>query len=137
MVLNGSCMCGGVQYTVDVDEYMSALCHCTDCQKWTGGAFTSNAVVPRNSLKLTKGTCTSYDAKGASGKINKHFFCSTCGSNIYTNLEIMPEMSCVKAGTLDDGGANLKGKIDVELYAKDRPSYLSPVEGAKQAQTME
>ncbi|KAJ5233529.1 uncharacterized protein N7469_005295 [Penicillium citrinum] len=137
MVLNGSCMCGGIQYTVDVDEYMSALCHCTDCQKWTGGAFTSNAVVPRNSLKFTKGTCTSYDATGASGKINRHFFCPTCGSNIYTNLEIMPDMSCVKAGTLDDGGANLKGKIDVELYSKDRPSYLSPIEGAKQAQTME
>lgn len=49
----------------------------------------------------------------------------------------MPDMSCVKAGTLDDGGANLKGKIDVELYSKDRPSYLSPIEGAKQAQTME
>ncbi|CAI7677845.1 unnamed protein product [Penicillium pancosmium] len=137
MVLNGSCMCGGVQYAVQAEEYMSALCHCTDCQKWTGGAFTSNAVVPRTSFKLTKGTCTSYDAKGASGKINKHFFCPTCGSSIYTELEIMPDMTCVKAGTLDNKGTELNGKIDVELYVKDRTGYLSAVEGAKQAQTME
>ncbi|CAI7671174.1 unnamed protein product [Penicillium manginii] len=137
MVLNGSCMCGGVHYTVQAEEYMSALCHCTDCQKWTGGAFTSNAVVPRTSFKVTKGACTSYDAKGASGKINKHFFCPTCGSGIYTELEIMPDMTCVKAGTLDNKGAELNGKIDVELYVKDRTGYLSAVDGAKQAQTME
>jgi hypothetical protein len=83
------------------------------------------------------GTCTSYDAKGASGKINKHFFCPTCGSGIYTELEIMPDMTCVKAGTLDNKGAELNGKIDVELYVKDRTGYLSAVDGAKQAQTME
>lgn len=62
--------------TIPVDNYLAALCHCTDCQKvsihqssespprrtcmtdkkkWTGGAFTSNAVVPRSSFKVTKG----------------------------------------------------------------------------------
>lgn len=49
----------------------------------------------------------------------------------------MPDMTCVKAGTLDNNGAHLNSKIDVELYSKDRPSYLSAVAGAKQAQTME
>ncbi|KAJ5111336.1 hypothetical protein N7532_001871 [Penicillium argentinense] len=136
MVLTGSCMCGGVHYTAEVDEYLSALCHCTDCQKWTGGAFTSNAIVPRTSFKVTKGNCTSYDATGASGKINKHFFCPTCGSSIYTELEIMPKETCVKAGTLDNKDAHLKGKIDVELYVKDRPSYLPAIPGAKQEQML-
>lgn len=82
------------------------------------------------------GTPSSYDATGASGKINKHFFCPTCGSSLYTELEIMPDITCVKAGTLDNGGANLGGKIDVELYVKDRPSYLAAVEGAKQESRM-
>ncbi|KAJ5668086.1 uncharacterized protein N7477_006656 [Penicillium maclennaniae] len=132
MTLTGSCMCGGIHYTADVNEYMSALCHCTDCQKWTGGAFTSNAVVPRTSLKVTKGSPSTYDAVGDSGKINKHFFCPTCGSSLYTELEVMPEMTCIKAGGLDNGEANLRGNVDVEFYVKDRPSYLAAVEGAKQ-----
>ncbi|CAI7570396.1 hypothetical protein PCG10_007925 [Penicillium crustosum] len=136
MTFTGSCMCGGVTYAVEADTYLAALCHCTDCQKWSGGAFTSNAVVPRTSLKVTKGTPNSYDAVGNSGKINKHFFCSTCGSSIYTELEIMPDMTCVKAGTLDGGEANLKGKVDVEFYVKDRPAYLAAVEGAKQEQLL-
>ncbi|KAF9884610.1 hypothetical protein FE257_001432 [Aspergillus nanangensis] len=132
MPLAGSCMCGGITYTVDADKYVRALCHCTDCQKWTGGAFTSNAVVPRGSFKVTKGTPSSYDATGASGKINKHFFCPTCGSSLYTELEIMPDMTVVKAGTLDNGDASLGGKIDVEFYATHRPSYLPALEGVKQ-----
>lgn len=41
-------------------------------------------------------------------------------------------MTCVKAGTLDGGEANLKGKLDIEFYVKDRPAYLAAVEGAKQ-----
>lgn len=41
-------------------------------------------------------------------------------------------MTCVKAGSLDNNEANLGGKIDIEFYVKDRPSYLAPVEGAKQ-----
>ncbi|OOQ81755.1 DUF636 domain protein [Penicillium brasilianum] len=132
MTITGSCMCGGVTYAVEAEKYLAALCHCIDCQKWTGGAFTSNAVVPRTSLKVTKGTPTTYDAIGASGKINKHFFCPTCGSGLYTELEVMPDNTCIKAGTLDGGEANLRGKIDIEFYVKDRPSYLAAVEGAKQ-----
>lgn len=120
---------------------MTALCHCIDCQKWTGGPYTSNAVVPRKSFSVTSGrfrpklvrslpilTITgspkSYDAIGDSGKVNKHWFCSTCGSSLYTELEVMPDMTCVKAGSLDGGEASLGNKIGVEFYTKDRVKYL-------------
>jgi hypothetical protein len=85
------------------------LIACLDCQKWTGGPYTSNAVVPRTSFKVTKGKpaphntidCAEnpsgkpkdYDAVGASGKINKHWFCANCGSSLYTELEVMPDMT--------------------------------------------
>jgi hypothetical protein len=55
-----------------------------------------------------------------------------CGSSLYTELEVMPDMTCIKGGSLDNGGANLGGKIDVEFYVKDRPSYMIAVDGAKQ-----
>lgn len=78
------------------------------------------------------GTPSSYDAIGDSGKVNKHFFCPTCGSNLYTELEVLPDNTCIKAGSLDNGGANLGGKVDIEFYCKDRNSYLTAMEGAKQ-----
>ncbi|KAJ9612716.1 uncharacterized protein PV06_02259 [Exophiala oligosperma] len=128
----GSCMCGGIKYEFTGEPAVTALCHCIDCQKWTGGAFTSNAVVPRTSFKVTQGTPSSYDATGASGKINKHFFCPTCGSSLYTELEVMPDVTCVKAGGLDDGKAELGNKVDIEFYCKDRVKYQKEVSNAKQ-----
>lgn len=44
----------------------------------------------------------------------------------------MPDVTCVKAGGLDGGAANLGNKITVEFYVKDRPQYLKPCDGAKQ-----
>jgi hypothetical protein len=115
-----------------------ALCHCTDCQKWSGSNYTSNVGVPRKSFTLLSGKehLKTFDVTGDSGKINKHYFCSNCGSSLYTELEVMPEMMFIKAGGLDGGKADL-GKVDVELYVKDRVSFLGKVEGAKQDPKME
>ncbi|KAK4624604.1 hypothetical protein CLAFUW4_05787 [Fulvia fulva] len=127
---SGSCMCGAVGYKYEGEPAVTALCHCIDCQKWTGAAYTSNVVVPRTSFKVTKGQPKDYDAVGASGKINKHWFCSNCGSSLYTELEVMPDMTCVKSGGLDGGAAD--HKIGVEFYTKDRLAYSAPVAGADQ-----
>ena len=56
---------------------VTALCHCIDCQKWSGGAFTSNVVTKRSNFKVTKGTPKTWDVTGDSGKNNKHFFCGS------------------------------------------------------------
>ncbi|KAF7556179.1 hypothetical protein G7Z17_g1581 [Cylindrodendrum hubeiense] len=132
MGFTGSCMCGAIAYKSTGDEATKALCHCLDCQKWTGGAFTSNAVVPEDSFSVTKGTPKQYDVTGASGKLNHHFFCGDCGSSMFTKLDIMAGQVIIKAGGLDEGMASLDGKIDVEFYARDRVAYLSEIAGAKQ-----
>ncbi|KAI6773632.1 hypothetical protein HG531_000481 [Fusarium graminearum] len=134
MPLTGSCMCGAIAYKSTTDPDVTALCHCTDCQKWTGGAFTSNAVVPEESFSITKGTPKQYDVTGASGKINHHFFCGDCGSSLYTRLDIMEGKIIIKAGGLDEGKANLDNKIGVEFYTRDRVPYIQPAQGAKQEQ---
>ncbi|KAH7022308.1 Mss4-like protein [Ilyonectria destructans] len=132
MVFVGSCMCGAVAYKSTSEEATAALCHCLDCQKWTGGAFTSNAVVPEDSFSVTKGTPKQCDITAASGKINHHFFCGDCGSSMFTKLDVMEGKVIIKAGGLDEGKANLNNKIDVEFYCRDRVGYLAAQEGAKQ-----
>ncbi|KAG8673346.1 hypothetical protein FPOAC2_06789 [Fusarium poae] len=132
MALTGSCMCGAIAYKSTSDPVVTALCHCTDCQKWTGGAFTSNAVVPEDSFSVAKGTPKQYDVTGASGKLNHHYFCGDCGSSLFTRLDIMEGKIIIKAGGLDEGKANLDNKIDVEFYTRDRVSFLKETEGAKQ-----
>jgi len=125
-------MCGAIKYEYTGEPAVTALCHCLDCQKWTGGAYTSNVVVPRTAFQVTSSTKPKeYDAVGNSGKVNKHFFCGTCGSGLYTELEVMPDVTCVKAGGLDGGKADI-GVPGVEFYTKDRVSFAKECEGAKQ-----
>lgn len=110
---------------------MKALCHCTDCQKHAGSAYSTNVVIKDDQFKATSGTPKSYDAIGDSGKVNKHFFCGNCGSTLWNKLDVMEGMTVIKAGGLDDGKADLKD-IGVEFYVKDRVSFAKEVEGAKQ-----
>ena len=88
------------------------------------------AVIPKGNFKVTKGQPKDFDAIGASGKINKHWFCPNCGSSLYTQLEIMPDVTIVKSGGLD-GGAN-NHKVAAEFYNRDRLGYTQPVSGAEQ-----
>ena len=68
-------MCGAIEYEYTGEPAVTALCHCTNCQKWSGGAFTSNVVVPRKDFKVVKGSPKHYNIKGDSGNGNDHWFC--------------------------------------------------------------
>lgn len=80
MTTKGSCLCGAVEYSYTGSPMTTALCHCTDCQKWSGSAYTSNVVVPRKEFKVTKGSPKHYNVKGDSGKMNDHWFCGGSSS---------------------------------------------------------
>ncbi|EHK39550.1 uncharacterized protein TrAtP1_006964 [Trichoderma atroviride] len=132
MTLSGSCMCGEIAYSSSSEPKVTALCHCVDCQKWTGSAYTSNAVVPEDSFQVKKGEPKWYDTIGESGGKNRHFFCSNCGSSLYGKLDIMPGDIVIKAGSLDNGATNLNNNVDVEFYCKDRVGFVAQQEEAKQ-----
>jgi len=126
-------MCGGVKYEFTGEPAATALCHCVDCQKWSGSAYTSNVIVPRVNHKITAGEkehLKAYDIVGLSGKVNKHLFCGTCGSSLWTEAEVLPEVFCIKAGGLDGGKADLD--VGTEYFTRDRVSFATPIKGANQ-----
>jgi len=55
-----------------------------------------------------------------------------CGSSLYTELEVMPDAVCIKAGGIDDKSVRDFEKTGVEFYCKDRMGFSKPVEGAEQ-----
>jgi len=82
----GSCLCSAIHYTYTGPPQVTALCHCLDCQKWSGGAYTSNIVVPRKDFKVSKGKPKNYVLKGDSGEENDHWFCGGT---------LLPFLSCL------------------------------------------
>ena len=52
----GGCACGAIRYECTAVPVAMFKCHCRDCQRAAGGAFTPIVVVPADSFKLTSGT---------------------------------------------------------------------------------
>ncbi len=103
MPQTGSCLCGDVSYTIDTTPTMTGICHCLNCQKQAGSAFSTLAGVPKNEFKLTGQAPKLYeDGDTESGNPVERYFCGRCGSPIYSAIPSQPEMLFLKTGTLDD-----------------------------------
>lgn len=100
--IKGGCLCGKVRYQSAQQPLMSAACHCKHCQKQSGSAFSVNLIVPLAALDITGDSLATFDDIGASGMGVKRHFCSHCGSPIHSELDAMPGVAALKAGTLDD-----------------------------------
>lgn len=101
-ILNGSCLCGNVQYSTLAEPLMTAVCHCGDCQKQSGSAFSVNVLVPADGFEVEGVSLSSYSSNGGSGLPVRRFFCNNCGSALYSAVTTMPGLFVVKAGTLSD-----------------------------------
>ncbi|KXG53324.1 Glutathione-dependent formaldehyde-activating enzyme/centromere protein V [Penicillium griseofulvum] len=137
MILTGSCMCGKIKYQADAEPAVKAVCHCLNCQKFSGSAFTTNFIIPRSSFKVLSGTPKSGKYMADSGFEYHTFFCGDCGSSLYGQPDSLPDMMSIKAGSLDNGAAKLEGgKIDVEAFIERRVAYLKPLQDASQVTGM-
>ncbi|MFZ1882889.1 MAG: GFA family protein [Rhodoplanes sp.] len=100
--IKGGCLCGTVRYECNAEPLMTAVCHCTHCQKTSGSAFSINIGVPADSVAISGGSLARFKDVGTSGKPAWRSFCQTCGSSLATEAEAFPGVVFLKAGTLDD-----------------------------------
>lgn len=101
--ITGRCLCGNVTYHADAEPFLQGVCHCTDCQRQTGTAFSVVVGVPRAALTVEGDSQASFTTTGEDhGTPTERHFCSACGSPIVTYVEAMPDFAFIKAGTLDD-----------------------------------
>jgi hypothetical protein len=101
--LDGSCLCGSITYACDADPMAIGICHCTECQKQTGTAFSVVVVVPRDALAISGDTLAEIVTIGTESNMPlQRRFCRNCGSPIVSLPEAEPEIAVIKAGTLED-----------------------------------
>src|ERR1700761_7972503 len=99
--LTGGCLCGRVRYTLVGEPAFSGLCHCRNCQRYTGSTFEAVTVYPSAAVAV-QGELKTYNDTGDSGKTVFRRFCPNCGSGVIADAELMPDLTIVLAGTLDD-----------------------------------
>ncbi|MBZ9854291.1 GFA family protein [Mesorhizobium sp. CA13] len=113
----GSCLCGGVQFTVSGPPLRVGLCHCKDCRKTSGSAFAAFAIWPRQAFE-TSGILGTYAGRG---------FCPTCGGRV---ASLSDDEAEVMIGSLDVAPTDLMPEY--ELWIGRRESWLHALPGTEQ-----
>lgn len=86
MHIDGGCHCGAIRYAADANPEHVVICHCTDCQIFSGGPYRTSVAVPLSSLTL-HGTPKLYDKIADSGRRVAVAFCGVCGTALYSHGE--------------------------------------------------
>lgn len=103
MGLNGSCLCGAVQYDVDQLDTPIEHCHCLSCRKAHAAAYSSSAGVMREHFRWTAGEEHLSVYESSPGKLRR--FCSVCGTHLLAE-RVAQQHIILRVGTLDgDPGA--------------------------------
>ncbi|KAL0260253.1 hypothetical protein SLS55_003938 [Diplodia seriata] len=131
-MVTGSCFCGNIKISYSGEPVGQATCHCLDCRKISGSAYSTNVVVPEDGFKVTQGTPKTISKTGDSGNTITSHFCGDCGTTLFREGGAFAGARIVKAGVLDDYDALNKAKPAAELYAKHRANWVPETPGAQQ-----
>ena len=120
VIRTGGCLCGDVRYRVRGEAVHVGRCHCADCRKESGSAFTIYGQWPIDAFELT-GDIASYDGRG---------FCPRCGSRLLDPPGPGDTLVEIRLGSLDDAPFGLQP--EAEVWVKRREPWLAPVDGVSQ-----
>ena len=102
----GSCLCGVVQFEIELPTLFCAHCHCSMCRRAHGASFVTWCGVPPERMRITAGAQDLVNFK--SSKLGSRNCCRHCGSQLFCQTH---------AEHIDIALASLHGPIDREPEA--------------------
>ena len=124
--LTGRCICGQVKYKITEKPLFTQACHCTDCKIITGSSYVINTSVLDNTL-IIEGEVASTELKAGSGATSKAYFCTKCGTYIYTDYASAVGRLTVRTKTLNNS-ENFPPQV--HIFIKDKDPWLKLTEDA-------
>src|ERR1700761_1677089 len=92
-----ACACGQLSATCSGEPIPVSACHCLDCKRRTGSAFSWNARWPRADV-VVEGRSARFTRTGDEGGRSTNHFCPECGTTVYYLADAQPEVIAVPAG---------------------------------------
>jgi hypothetical protein len=103
------------------DEFASiAFCHCTTCQKLSGGVGTANGRVKTEAIRIVAGQelVRTYQPDEGTSKT----FCSRCGANLFGGGWPESDYSSVRLSAID---TPFEAGPDSHLYVRSLPPWAT------------
>ena len=130
MTITGQCLCGSIKYEIGSEPTVTGICHCKNCQRQAGSAFSTLAAVPGSDFRFTSGEPKLYqDSDTSSGNTVERYFCGNCGSPIYSVIPSQPDTLYLKTGTLDNTSSFIP---QFHVWCDTKQSWVQLEEGVPQ-----
>jgi hypothetical protein len=100
--LTGGCACGAIRYATTAEPVVMFHCHCRDCQRASGGPFTSFVIVPAEAFRFSQGSLRFHDSPSHRGGKTHRGFCADCGSPVLVKTDANRDIVAIRTASLDD-----------------------------------
>lgn len=101
--VSGGCACGALRYALTNPPLYVHCCHCTRCQRETGGPFAHHAAMAWCDLQLTQGTVCFKQVPSDSGTRHWVASCQVCATMIWNEWGSRRAVTrYLRVGTLDE-----------------------------------
>ena len=119
--LTGGCLCGGVRFEVSAPLESAGYCHCTRCQRRTGGGSSAQARIDGSTFRLLQGAELVQAWRHPEGGFEK-CFCRECGAHLFSRNPDDPSQMSVRMSAWDeDPGVRPAGHVFTAYAAAWEP----------------
>ena len=122
-IRSGGCLCGAVRVRATLPALDVHLCHCEQCQRWTGGG-------PLTAIRVKDVALSGEDMIGTyhASAHGERGFCKKCGTTLYWKMQ-GKSLAFLPVGLFDDQSGM---KVTEEIFVDQRACWLGAHEGAAQ-----
>ena len=118
----GRCTCGQVRFRMNSSPMIVHACHCTECQRLSGGAFAINALIETDRVERLSGETEAVPVTGTSGKIQTIHRCPRCKVALWSHYPgAGPKVSFMRVGTLVEP---FRLPPDIHIYTSTKLPWL-------------
>ncbi|MBA4108391.1 MAG: GFA family protein [Leptothrix sp. (in: Bacteria)] len=122
----GSCLCGGVTFTVLGDLPPIQVCHCGQCRRAQGTPFVTNIPLDESQVDWHSGISLIQRYESSPGKYR--CFCKTCGSPLFSQRTSLPGVLRLRVGTLQ---GHVKAKVGFHIHDASKANWWTSQDDAQ------
>jgi len=95
------CLCGQLSATCTGEPVRISVCHCLDCKRRTGSAFSYNARFAEGDVSI-EGRAKQFTRTGDQGGRIIYNFCPECGASVHYRIDTQPGVIAIPVGAFAD-----------------------------------
>lgn len=123
-MVQGSCLCGQIEYQVELIPNKTFNCHCSYCRKAHGAAFVTVTLAKGDTLHITKGQESLKEHINDLGGVRA--FCSNCGTRL---MNYAPDKTMYLSIVLSTVDTPVDFQPVAHVNIESKASWHEPYEG--------